>query len=506
MQKTTVQKNIMKQLISFFLAVSLLISLASAAAAAGEGSMREALEKLDGVTAVEVIEPADPATRFQERYLLTFEQPLDWNDPSKGTFPQRVFLELGENAEINVMETQGYCLNDISFAEALQGANAFTMDLEEEMTSLVTKGGNFIVVEHRFFGESRPADMSNTDTKYWEYHTPENAANDLHRVYTALAPLLCERWVSVGTSRGGLITNLYAKYFPEDMDVYIAYVAPCSDGFSSDSMYRFVYEEIGDLSYGKEAGAKYRGIVTDFQVELIRHKEKLLPSFAGVIEGKGGLYRNVPEEYGRIYDLAVLEFAVQTWQYKSKQMFDTMEVVLGMPEDTDEQQAQKLQYLLQIFVSIQEPRDWAYNYIAWPYYVNTATYYGQYLYDFSWLRKALEDAGVENGLSVPPEMDKDIPWSIVFTPEQREAFVYDGTFRKELLEDMKTSKAKHLMIFGGSDPWRSQAVPEEITNGNENIRRYINPDYPHDAKIANMPEDMKNEVISLLKEWLSLPD
>ena len=65
------------------------------------------------------------------------------------------------------------------------------------------------------------------------------------------------------------------------------------------------------------------------------------------------------------------------------------------------------------------------------------------------------------------------------------------------LEDMKTSKAKHLMIFGGSDPWRSQAGPEEITNGNENIRRYINPDYPHDAKIANMPEDMKNEVISL---------
>lgn len=137
--------------------------------------------------------------------------------------------------------------------------------------------------------------------------------------------------------------------------------------------------------------------------------------------------------------------------------------------------------------------------------MNTAMYYGQYWYNFSWLREAMEKAGVENTLSVSPEQEKDIPWSIIFTPEQREAFAYDGgTFQKELLEGMKTTKAKHLMIFGASDPWLSQAVPEDATDGNENIRRYVNPDYPHDSKITNMPEEMKDEIVSLLKDWLAV--
>ena len=498
----------MKKLITLLLCLCLMagivpVSAESAETAAAGTSLQEALEKLDGVTGVKVIEPAEGSDFFSERYIVTFEQPLDWKDPSKGTFPQRVVVELCDGAEINVLETQGYCLTDYMIPESMrESLNMLGRDMPPEMISLVTKSGNYISVEHRFFGESGPADLSNTDTKYWEYFTPENAANDYHRIYTALAPLLGSLWVSVGTSRGGLMTNAYAKYFPEDMSAYIAYVAPCSDGLSGDSMYRFVYEEIGDVTYGKEAAETYRGIVTDFQVELMRNKESLLPYLTYYVSEQGMLFRNGPEDIGRVYDLTVLEFAVQVWQYRIKQDFSTLKAVLEMPEDTDELKQQKCVTMLQVLLGIQNPQDWSYNYAAWPYYVNTAMYYGQYLYDFSWLRKALEEAGIADTLSITPEMEKDIPWSIVFTPEQREAFVYDGTFRKELLEDMKTSKAKHLMIFGACDPWLSQALPEEATDGNEHIRRYINPDYPHDSTISNMPEDMKNEIISLLKDWL----
>ena len=501
----------MKKLSALFLCLCLTagilpVTAESAGAAAAGTSMKETLEKIDGVISVEVIEPAEGSAFFSERYLVRFEQPLDWTDPSKGTFPQRVAVCLSDGAEINVMETQGYCLPDLAVPESVREAmNMLGTDANApEMTRLVTKSGNYIDVEHRFFGESRPADMSNTGMKYWEYHTPENAANDLHRIYTALAPLLCERWVAVGTSRGGLMTNVYAKYYPEDMDVYIPYAAPCSDGFSSDSMYKFIYEEIGDVTYGKETAEIYRGIVTDFQVELMKHKETLLPFFANAIEAQGMLFQNGPEDYSRVYDLAVLEFAVQTWQYKARHQFTELQAIAAMPGDTADQKGQKLSLLFQVFVNVQNPQDFSYSFVAWPYYVNTATYYGQYLYDFSRLRQAMEKAGVENTLSIPPEMDQDIPWSIVFTPEQRAAFVYDGTFRKELLEDMKTTKAKHLMIFGACDPWISQAVPEEATDGNGNIRRYINPDFPHDSVISNMPEDTKNEIISLLKEWLSI--
>ena len=209
-------------------------------------------------------------------------------------------------------------------------------------------------------------------------------------------------------------------------------------------------------------------------------------------------------DYGILYDLNVLEFAVQIWQNKDNQDFTTLKTLLYMPEDTTEAKAQKYDAMFQTFIKVQSPQDWAYNFIAWPYYANTATYYGQYLYDFSYIRKALEKEGAADVLSVTEDMDKDIPWCIVFTPEQREAFVYDGTFRNGLLEDMKTTKAKHLMIFGATDPWFSQAVPEEAAKGNDNIKRFVNPDYPHGSTISNMPEDMKNEIIQLLKDWLSI--
>ena len=70
--------------------------------------------------------------------------------------------------------------------------------------------------------------------------------------------------------------------------------------------------------------------------------------------------------------------------------------------------------------------DWSINCFAWPYYVNGATTYGQYHYDFSWLRAALAAAGVEDTLSVTEEMEDGLIWRLVFTEEQQAAFAYDG--------------------------------------------------------------------------------
>ena len=466
-------------------------------------TFKESLEAIDGVVSVEEIEFYGETPYYSERYLVTFEQPLDWNDPSKGTFPQRVTVEVSEGAGINVMETYGYCLMDYIYPNI----NILGMDeyFIPEMANLVTSSGNYINVEHRFFGGSRPADMTNTDTKYWEYNTPENAANDYHKIYSSLAPLLCDRWVSVGTSRGGLMTNVYAKYFPNDMDVYIAYVAPCSDGFDGTNMYDFVYNEIGNTTYGEELAKKYRDNVTAVQVKLIKEKEALLSSFISALEQRGVTFHEGFDDYGSLYDLAVLEFAVQIWQAGQSYLSSLWEL-LEMPEGTSGERMQKLDNIFSLLIGVQNPSDWAYSSAAWPYYSDGAMYYGQYLYDFSYLRAAMTEAGVDvNKLSVKPEDEKDIPWKIVFSDEQRAAFAYDGgAFRSELLDDMKTTTAKHLMIFGGSDPWRSQGVPEEATNGNDNIARYINPNYTHDSKISNMLDETKAEILNLLKTWLAI--
>lgn len=467
---------------------------------AKEKIWKETLEALDGVSKVETVPINEGQNFFQQKYIVTFDQPLDWKDPSRGTFPQRVEVGLSDSAEINVLETNGYALNDIFYGKKeLLGA-----DDQPEMTHLITKSGNYFNIEHRFFGGSKPADMSNSDTKYWEYHTPENAANDYHKIFTTLAPVFGDRWVSVGTSRGGLMTNVYAKYFPDDMMAYIPYVAPCSDGLDGDSMYRFVYEEIGDVTYGKEQAKKYRDIITAFQVDLLKNKEIILETlYHPFINDSRIVFQNGLTDYSKVYDVNVLEVAVQMWQYSSKQQWiESLSDILSMPENTEEEKIAKLAKEFMMLLNVQSPQDWSITFVAWPYYVNTAMYYGQYHYDFSYLRKAMKEAGVKDTLSVTPEQEKSFVWDILFTPEQRKQFVYDGTFRKEIIEDMKTTKAKHLMIFGASDPWISQSVPEEATAGNENIKRYVNPNYPHDSTITNMPEDKKAEIISLLEGWL----
>ena len=101
----------------------------------------------------------------------------------------------------------------------------------------------------------------------------------------------------------------------------------------------------------------------------------------------------------------------------------------------------------------------------------------------------------------PEEMEENFLQNLVFTEEQRKEFVYDPSFREALVESMSTTNAKHMMIIGGTDPWRSVAIqPEDFEN--ENIKYFINPDYPHTSKMNNLPDDMKKEAFEIMGEWL----
>ena len=98
-------------------------------------------------------------------------------------------------------------------------------------------------------------------------------------------------------------------------------------------------------------------------------------------------------------------------------------------------------------------------------------------------------------------MEENFLINVVFNEEQKKTFIYDGTFRQSLVESMSVTKTKHMMIFGGTDPWRSVGLtPYEIAN--ENIKYFINPDYPHTSKMSNLPEDSRKEAFEIMSEWL----
>ncbi len=49
-------------------------------------------EKLASIKNIVSLEKREPVSHFDENYEIWFEQPIDHNDLSKGTFRQRVFL------------------------------------------------------------------------------------------------------------------------------------------------------------------------------------------------------------------------------------------------------------------------------------------------------------------------------------------------------------------------------------------------------------------------------
>ncbi len=447
-------------------------------------------EALDGVIEVKEIWTA-PMYPFKEKYMITFEQPLDWSDFSKGTFPQRVEVSININPRITVMETEGYCLNDkVSIIVAIAAA------LNPPQETVYMFDGNYVDVEQRFFGDSRPADMTNEGTKYWEYLTSENSAGDYHRIYTELSKVLGDKWIAEGTSRGGLMCNVYGYYYPDDMYIYVPYVAPCSDGMDDDRFYSFVNTEIGETAYGEEEAENRRDLVEKFQVEAMKYKNDLLPKFKKELK-KNAYVDGVSA--GVLYDMVVLDAGVQFWQYGHD--INKITQVLDMPADTGKEIKAKQKAVYKLLLSLQKPSDWATDFVAFPYYIGTAKEYGQYHYDFSYLREALEEEGLEDTISVTEEMEENFLQNLVFNEEQRKEFVYDGSFREALVESMSTTNAKHMMIIGGTDPWRSVALtPEETVN--ENIKYYINPDYPHTSKMNNLPDDMKKEAFDTMGEWL----
>lgn len=200
----------------------------------------------------------------------------------------------------------------------------------------------------------------------------------------------------------------------------------------------------------------------------------------------------------QIYDLNVLEFAVQFWQY-GRISFDTLRGILDMPASTPEEAQEKAEAEFSLLWQVQAPVDWSADFMAWPYYVNAATTYGQYHYDFSYLRKALAAAGLEDTLSVTEDMEDGLLWRLVFTDAQRDAFVYDGSLAASMAAFEETTDAKILMVFGASDPWISLRLPE---TDNPSIAAFVHPTASHGANISTMPEEMKKEAADVLYNWL----
>ena len=347
-------------------------------------------------------------------------------------------------------------------------------------------------MEHRYFGDSLPVEIDYKDNETWKYLTTEQAAADAHDVVAAFKTILTGKWLSTGASKSGMTTEMYAYYYPNEMDLYVPYVAPFCNSRSDTRMMKFIYEEAGNQQYGPNRAKEIRNEVLNFQVKMLEYRDTLATKFYNSGTNKKVKYSAYATK-DILFDVAVLEFGIGFWQYyQNKQRLET---VLAMPETTQTELSKKRNDFYTFFTSVITPSDLSINNEFTPYFVQAYQELGNYGYDFSYIRNAL----TENAhLVITEEEELDAAFKMSLTQEQLKLE------QKELMytninEMLQTTDMQFVLIYGSSDPWYS-VRPDDVTR--DNIYIAVNTNYPHTANISNFDSDKKVEILNRIKSIL----
>lgn len=386
-------------------------------------------------------EQIEPDSMYNHSWLLTVRQPLDHHHPEKGYFNQRVWLSHKSPEAPMVMVTEGY----------MAPAN-YTSELAK------ITGANQLVVEHRYFGMSVP------DSLDWQFLTVEQAAMDHHKIVEIFKDFYKGKWMNTGISKGGQTAMIHRAFFPKDVEVTVPYVAP----------FNFEREDHRLVAFFDTVGtAEQRRRIREFQEEVLKRKDELMPFFYDLIEQKKYSFRMGAE---RAFELAVLEYPFSLWQW-------------GGPVDEIPESGADAEIM---FSHLHRGSDFGYfsdqqwNSIG-PFFYQAYRELGYYPYLASpfkeWLSEIKEDT-VSNRFMAPDVdnlvFEQDVPLRI---------------FRK-----LKKADPRMIVITGENDPWSATSLEPE---GFSNVLKIEKPGGCHRTRINNLPDSLRIKVIKQLGEWLN---
>ncbi len=404
------------------------------------GDILARLQSMPGVTVLDERHSPFPGMRF---FRLVVQVPADHAKPQGEHFGLRVnLLHRSESAPM-VLASGGYGLgNNPSRTEptALLGANQLTL-------------------EHRFFGNSRPASND------WSLLDIRQAAGDYHRVVELFKPLYPARWLNTGGSKGGMAAVYHRYFYPDDVDVSVPYVAPNTHGLN-DVNYEHFVEQVGD--------ADCRARLQAFQQDVLRRREELLPFVQALdtdFEIIGGA--------DRALEFAAVETSYYFWQYGNAS-FCAIIPPPGAP-------AENTFWFLDGVVGIA----FTYGDVALPSF---AAYYYQSATELGWTRFS---TGHLRGLMRYP--GGDVPTSYLAIPVPK-------PFNQDLMirvgHWVRDHGERMLFIYGGNDPW--SASPFQVRERNDAYRFFV-PGGNHGARIMQLPEAERNLALQKLFGWMDVP-
>ena len=439
----------MKKVIIAYLVISLFVLDVMA-----QSQSTDFLMKLKALPGVSDIKPLE-SDFFKEKYVMKIQQNLDGDDASKGVFNQRIIVGLRGLDRPTVIVTEGY------FAHY-----ALYPSYKEELCQLFD--ANVVVCEYRYFAESVPEIVSNTyNASAWDYLTVDNSLRDIHHVRQTIGQIFKGKWVSTGISKGGQTTMFYRATYPDDVDVSVSYVAPLNKSVEDGRHEPFLAKKVGTKEERNE--------VFDAQEELMERKTRLLPRFEQYVKDKNFHFSVSAAD---VYDFCVMEYPFALWQWGTP--------VSSIPEDDASDEV-----WFKNFMDVSSPDYFSCPSDFTPFFVQAARELGYYGYS----RK-----GLKKWQSV--KSTKGYLYRIMLPAELRD-IKFDKTLYKRTVKYLKKNDPKHIFIYGEIDPWSASGVAGWLDcSKKQNMRVYVQPRGSHRARIGNMPEGMKAEIMSRLTEWL----
>ena len=424
--------------------LSLLFVAFALMAMATPDNVEKMLNSIGAVKSFEQIEKNDTTRQY---YLMKFTQALDPENEAAGTFEQRVMLGHRGYDRPTVVVTEGY-----------GGDYAFNNPrYMEELTYILD--ANILFVEYRYFSGSMPEPCN------WEYLTVANSMVDYHNIITAFKPFYTGKWASTGISKGGSTSLFFRAYYPNDLDVSVPYVGPLSCAVE-DGRHESFLEQVSTK--------ENRDAIRNFQTELFERKARLMPMLDKYCFEHDMVFR-VPTS--TIYDLLVLEYQFSMWQW-------------GTPISTIPALDSDDETIFSYFVKMCGPDYFAAGSNIESFFVQAVKDFGYYGYNIEPFHKYVNAEDIEGYLKR------------VLLPESFADVKFDDSNYRYVTDFYTENDPKMLFIYGEVDPWTASGVTWLRDRNKENIKIFIQPGGSHTARILNMPEGMRNEILELLNEWM----
>ena len=408
------------------------------------------MKQLCALDCVSEVQPLE-TTCFKEKYVLKMEQQVDWKTSAKGTFGERIFVGMRGLDKPTVIVTEGY--------SASYGLNP---GYEEELSRLFD--ANVVLCEYRYFSQSVPVPTN------WDYMTVDNSLADYHHVRPGFGQLFKGKWISTGISKGGQTTMFYRATYPDDVDVSVSYVAPLNRAVEDGRHEKFLAKKVGT----KEE----RKVIRQAMQELMRRKPELMKLFHAYCEENDYQFLMSEED---VYDYCVLEFPFALWQWGTP--------VSSIPELTSDEDDE---VWFDCLMKVSSPDYFAYPSQYMPFDVQAAKELGYYGYSLKPIKKWTSLKSTKGYLKK------------MWLPDSLRKYDFDPALYKRTVKYLKKEDPKHIFIYGEIDPWSSSGVCTWLNcKKKKNMRVYVQPRGSHKARINNMPERMKTEIINRLTNWLN---